>query len=94
MKEKLTTAEQPREAPVRVWRPKSEVVVPNKNLDQDADRFICVSYKKRHSPTKYIYDFNWGVYIYVSQIKRRPQVCVIEAKRRPHGHVSEDKLGP
>lgn len=64
--EKELTAVEPCKALVHMWRLKSEVIVPSKKLNQDADVFICV---KCHSPTKFIFD-----------AKRKSFICILLTK--------------
>lgn len=83
MNEKLTIVEQTRETSIHVWRLKSDVTVPNKKLNQDANKFIRISYKKCRSPTKSIFDSKLRPYIHIIQIKRRSQGHIFEAKCCP-----------
>lgn len=93
MKEQPTTIE-PRETPVRMWRLKSEVMVPNEMLNQDANGFIHVPYKKYCSLTKkFIFDTKHGLYTYIPEAKRRPQICISEVKCGSHTHISEFRCG-
>lgn len=74
MKEKPTTIG-PRETPVRMWRLKSEMMIPNKKVDQGADGFIYSSYKKCYSPSrKFFYNSKCRSYIHIPEAKHGPKL--------------------
>lgn len=92
MKEKPTTIEI-HETPVRVWRPKSKVTVPNKKINQDTEGLIRIAFKKCRSPIKFIFDAKCWSYICIPQAKHGPQTRISETKCGPQSHIFEAKRG-